>query len=239
MAGGHGGARGQLNPRRVLEIGVGSGLLLAQLAPGVEYWGRISRRRRFRRCRRRWPSSRGVIGCSCGCSPPMWSRGCRRPFRCGGPQLGGPVLPEWGYLLEVVGLAMRLLAPGGALFIGDVRNLSLVEAFTTGVVCADDAYGHSSAAVVRSGSVGRSLPSRSCCWRRSSLWPCRIIFPISRRWMCSSSGCTRSTNSVVIAMRWCCVKHRCRCGRWRMCLNRGGGSEVLPVGRISAIAATA
>ena len=44
---------------------------------------------------------------------------------------------------------MRLLAPGGALFIGDVRNLSLVEAFTTAVVCADDAYGHSSAAVVR------------------------------------------------------------------------------------------
>ena len=32
---------------------------------------------------------------------------------------------------------MRLLAPGGAVFIGDVRNLSLLQAFTTGMVCAD------------------------------------------------------------------------------------------------------
>ena len=47
------------------------------------------------------------------------------------------------------GAGDAVAGPGGALFIGDVRNLSLLEAFTTGVVCADDAYGHSSAAVVR------------------------------------------------------------------------------------------
>ena len=40
--------------------------------------GRTSRRRRSRHCRRRWPGSRGRIGCGCGCSRPMWSTGCRR-----------------------------------------------------------------------------------------------------------------------------------------------------------------
>ena len=45
--------------------------------------------------------------------------------------------PSAGYLLDVLAVALRLLAPGGAVFIGDVRNLSLLAAFTTGVVCAD------------------------------------------------------------------------------------------------------
>ena len=44
---------------------------------------------------------------------------------------------------------MRLLAPGGALFIGDVRNLSLLKAFTTGVLCADSTGGQDTAAVMR------------------------------------------------------------------------------------------
>ena len=57
--------------------------------------------------------------------------------------------PSAGYLLEVLAVAMRLLAPGGALFIGDVRNLSLLRAFTTGVVCADTTGGEDTAAVVR------------------------------------------------------------------------------------------
>ena len=57
--------------------------------------------------------------------------------------------PSAGYLLDVLAVAMRLLAPGGALFIGDVRNLSLLRAFTTGVLCADIAGGEDAAAVVR------------------------------------------------------------------------------------------
>ena len=57
--------------------------------------------------------------------------------------------PSAGYLLDVLAVAMRLLAPGGALFIGDVRNLSLLAAFTTGVLCADTTGGADTAAVVR------------------------------------------------------------------------------------------
>nr|MDT0524280.1 non-ribosomal peptide synthetase [Streptomyces sp. DSM 41633] len=59
--------------------------------------------------------------------------------------------PSAGYLLDVLAVAMRSLAPGGALFLGDVRNLSLLRAFTTGVVCAggqDGRDGEDTAAAV-------------------------------------------------------------------------------------------
>ena len=55
--------------------------------------------------------------------------------------------PSAGYLLDVLAVAMRLLAPGGALFIGDVRNLSLLGAFTTGMLCADTTDGEDTAAL--------------------------------------------------------------------------------------------
>ena len=63
--------------------------------------------------------------------------------------------PSAGYLLDVLAVAMRLLAPGGALFIGDVRNLSLLRAFTTGVVCADT--GGEDAAAVMGERVRREM----------------------------------------------------------------------------------
>jgi acyl carrier protein len=44
--------------------------------------------------------------------------------------------PSATYLAEVIDTAMGLLAPGGALFIGDVRNHSLQGAFQTGVALA-------------------------------------------------------------------------------------------------------
>ena len=44
--------------------------------------------------------------------------------------------PNAGYLAEVIDNAMDLLAPGGAVFIGDVRNHSLQGAFQTAVALA-------------------------------------------------------------------------------------------------------
>src|SRR5258705_10201340 len=44
--------------------------------------------------------------------------------------------PNAGYLADVIDNATELLAPGGALFIGDVRNHSLQSAFQTGVALA-------------------------------------------------------------------------------------------------------
>ena len=140
-----------LGPGRVLEIGVGSGLLLAQLAPGcVEYWGTDF-------------SAPTIQTLQAAVAAQSWGGRVRLRVQPADVADGLPeghfdvvvlnsvvqYFPSAGYLLDVLAVAMRLLAPGGALFIGDVRNLSLLRAFTTGVVCADTTGGEDTAAVVR------------------------------------------------------------------------------------------
>ena len=128
-----------LNPRRVLEIGVGSGLLLAPLAPGCEeYWGTDFSASTIQRLRAAVASQ-------------SWGGRVRLRVQPADVAEGLPqghfdvvvlnsviqYFPSAGYLLDVLATAMGLLAPGGAVFIGDVRSLSLLAAFTTGVVCVD------------------------------------------------------------------------------------------------------
>ena len=141
----------ELGAGRVLEIGVGSGLLLAQLAPVcVEYWGTDFSA----------PTIQTLQAAVAGRS---WGDRVRLRVQPADAADGLPqghfdvvvlnsvvqYFPSAGYLLDVLAVAMRLLAPGGALFIGDVRNLSLLRAFTTGVVCADSTGGEDTAAVMR------------------------------------------------------------------------------------------
>ncbi|MDH6196197.1 amino acid adenylation domain-containing protein [Mycobacterium frederiksbergense] len=138
-----------LNPERVLEIGVGSGLLLAHLAPEcVEYWGTDF-------------SAPTIHTLQAGVAGQPWGDRVRLRVQPADASDGLPhghfdvvvinsvvqYFPSAGYLLDVLAVAMRSLAPGGALFVGDVRNLSLLRAFTTGVVCADT-NGDDDAAVV-------------------------------------------------------------------------------------------
>ena len=140
-----------LGPGRVLEIGVGSGLLLAQLAPDcVEYWGTDF-------------SAPTIQTLQAAVAAQSWGDRVRLRVQPADVADGLPqghfdvvvlnsvvqYFPSAGYLLDVLAVAMRLLAPGGALFIGDVRNLSLLRAFTTGMVCADTTGGEDTAAVVR------------------------------------------------------------------------------------------
>ena len=140
-----------LGPARVLEIGVGSGLLLAHLATDcLEYWGTDFSAPTIQTLRA------AVAGQSWGDRVRLRVQPAH--VADGLPQGHFDVVvlnsvvqyfPSAGYLLEVLAVAMRLLAPGGALFIGDVRNLSLLRAFTTGVLCADTAGGDDTAAVMR------------------------------------------------------------------------------------------
>lgn len=126
----------ELRPRHILEIGVGSGLLLSQLAPDAEsYWATDFAApviRKIGEDLRRDPSLAGKV-----------------ELRCQSADVtdGLPVghfdtivinsvvqyFPSLDHLAQVITGAMGLLAPGGHLFIGDVRNLRLARPFQTGI----------------------------------------------------------------------------------------------------------
>ncbi|OBK50780.1 non-ribosomal peptide synthetase, partial [Mycobacterium sp. 1081908.1] len=129
-----------LRPRRVLEIGVGSGLVLSQIAPLCEQYVGTD-------------VSAVAIDNLAG-----WLERRQIPWRDRVQLLAQPAhvteelpheyfdtiilnsviqyFPNAGYLAEVIDNAMDLLAPGGALFIGDVRNHALQGAFHTAVALA-------------------------------------------------------------------------------------------------------
>ena len=109
---------------RVLEIGVGSGLLLAHLAPGVEeYWGTdlsgaVVERLRGEvagaglsdRVRLRCQAADVVEGLPVGYFDTVLINSVVQYF------------PDGGYLARVVDRVLGLLVPGGRVVIGDVRH---------------------------------------------------------------------------------------------------------------------
>ncbi|MGW4446749.1 non-ribosomal peptide synthase/polyketide synthase [Streptomyces sp. NPDC004682] len=117
-----------LRPRRVLEIGVGSGLLLSRLAPDcAEYWGTDLSEEAV-----------GALRAQVSAVPGLADRVTllARPAHdtTGLPEghfdtvVVNSVIqyfPGADYLTDVLRAASRLLAPGGSLFVGDVRNLRL------------------------------------------------------------------------------------------------------------------
>ncbi|HEY5856461.1 MAG TPA: amino acid adenylation domain-containing protein, partial [Aldersonia sp.] len=141
-----------LRPVRVLEIGVGTGLLLSQLAPECgEYWGTDF-------------SAATVAALRAGVAGQPWADRVRLRVQAADVVEGLPeayfdtvvlnsvvqYFPNAGYLLDVLEAAVRLLAPGGAVFVGDVRNLALLTEFATGVQLAD-ADAESTVGVLREG----------------------------------------------------------------------------------------
>ncbi|MEU8501932.1 amino acid adenylation domain-containing protein [Streptomyces lavendulae] len=125
-----------LRPRRVLEIGVGSGLLLGPLAPEAEeYWGT--------------DFSAPVIERLCGQTDADRRLSDKVTLRCqpaddtdGLPTgyfdtviLNSVVqyFPDADYLTRVLDLAMDRLAPGGRIVLGDVRNHRTLRTFAATV----------------------------------------------------------------------------------------------------------
>ncbi|MFE7853247.1 amino acid adenylation domain-containing protein [Streptomyces sp. NPDC057403] len=144
----------ELGRRRVLEIGAGAGLLLAELAADEEceeYWAtdlsqaavtalraRIGRDARLReKVRLSCRAAHCTDGLPAGHFDTIVLDSVVQYF------------PGLGHLRAVVERLLPLLAPGGALFLGDVRNLELSRCFQAGVELADGGTGRDLEAVRR------------------------------------------------------------------------------------------
>ncbi|WP_233203458.1 class I SAM-dependent methyltransferase, partial [Mycetohabitans endofungorum] len=125
-----------LKPRRVLELGVGSGLLLAQVAPHCEaYWGTDFSAATIEALRAQLTQQ------------PDWAERVQLRTQAAHVTEGLPsgyfdtivinsvaqYFPNAQYLLDVLRQVMDLLVPGGALFLGDIRNYSLLNCFASAV----------------------------------------------------------------------------------------------------------
>ncbi|OBG83337.1 hypothetical protein A5699_04445, partial [Mycobacterium sp. E802] len=132
-----------LRPRRVLEIGAGSGLILSQVAPHCEQYvgtdmsavAMESLADSLERMQVPWRNHVQLLA-----QPAHVTDGLRaNHFDTIVLNSVIQYFPNAAYLSEVIGKAVELLAPGGRLFLGDVRNHSLQGAFQTGVALARNA----------------------------------------------------------------------------------------------------
>ncbi|MBF6170403.1 non-ribosomal peptide synthase/polyketide synthase [Nocardia blacklockiae] len=130
----------ELSPRRVLEIGVGSGLVLSQLAPDCEeYWATDFSAATIATLRKRLDALDAE-----------WGARVTLNLRAADDTDGLPegyfdtvvlnsvvqYFPGEGYLRTVLERLEKLLVPGGAVFVGDVRNAALLAEFATAVQVA-------------------------------------------------------------------------------------------------------
>lgn len=123
-----------LQPRRLLEIGCGRGILLFRIAPFCERYAGIDLS----------DESIAHVRRQIALNAPRFSNADVRQGRADdlstfdGEQFDTVVMnsmvqyfPDPDYLLQVLDGAMAKLAPGGTLFIGDVRDLRTLRAFHT------------------------------------------------------------------------------------------------------------
>ncbi|WP_369206698.1 amino acid adenylation domain-containing protein [Streptomyces sp. PU-14G] len=112
------------SPRRVLELGVGSGLLLSQLVAEVEeYWGTDISPAAIDRLRAQADLAGWGDRVRLRCRPAQDTSGLPRGY-FDTVVLNSVVqyFPDDDYLDEVLSRAMELLTPGGRIVVGDVRR---------------------------------------------------------------------------------------------------------------------
>jgi pristinamycin I synthase-3/4 len=138
-------------PRRVLEIGVGSGLILYQVAPHVDAYTGID----FS------PSLIQTLGAGVDRTElrdrvTLHSLAAHEVGELAGTSYDTIVVnsvaqyfPSVRYLIDVLRAAMELLEPGGRIFLGDIRNLRLLRTFLTAITLHGGAHAGETLAAVR------------------------------------------------------------------------------------------
>ncbi|MEU1495662.1 amino acid adenylation domain-containing protein [Streptomyces sp. NPDC005776] len=125
-----------LRPRRVLEVGVGTGLLLSQVAPHCEtYWATDFSATAIDALTTQVAGEQALAGRVVLQTRPAHDTDGLPAGEFDTIVINSVVqyFPSADYLADVIGKLMRLLAPGGAVFIGDVRNLRLLRPLATAV----------------------------------------------------------------------------------------------------------
>ena len=124
-----------LNPRDAIEIGCGAGLLLFVIAPHCRsYCGTDFSSESIRRIERRL-NAEAIKGVSLMQKEATDFSGLRaQSFDTVIINSVVQYFPDAGYLLRVLEGAVKLVKPGGAIFIGDVRSLSLLKSFHASVL---------------------------------------------------------------------------------------------------------
>ncbi|MFC0435416.1 non-ribosomal peptide synthetase [Kutzneria buriramensis] len=123
------------SPRRVLELGVGSGLLLAHLVPAVdEYWGTDFSAPVLDELRRQVDRAGWSDRVRLRCQPADDTSGLpAEGFDTVVLNSVAQYFPDARYLDRVLTRALEVLAPGGRVVIGDVRYLGSLRALRAAV----------------------------------------------------------------------------------------------------------
>jgi amino acid adenylation domain-containing protein len=126
----------QWQPRRVLEIGCGTGLLLFRVAPHCDYYCATDfSDKALRYIRQHLPSLAQPL-------PPidLWQRAADDFTQVAAHSFDAVILnsviqyfPSAEYLVDVLNGAIQAVRSGGVIFVGDVRSLSLLNAFYASV----------------------------------------------------------------------------------------------------------
>ena len=141
-----------LAPEHVLEVGVGSGLILWRVVPhcrtytGVDFSPAVIRALGARVAQDDELRQRVALRALCA----------HELAQLAGQRFDTIIInsvaqyfPSAHYLVEVLRQAMALLVPGGRIFVGDVRNLRLMRAFATAIVVHGGAPAKATASAVR------------------------------------------------------------------------------------------
>ncbi|MCO7194382.1 amino acid adenylation domain-containing protein, partial [Pseudonocardia sp. McavD-2-B] len=128
----------ELGPGRVLELGVGNGLLLAELAPDCPRYVGTDVSAEAVAALSRWVATRPELRGRVELAPAAAHEldGITGPFDTIVINSVAQYFPGPEYLTDVLTRAAALLAPGGAIVVGDVRHAGLLRTFRAGVVAA-------------------------------------------------------------------------------------------------------